>query len=108
MVELQFEWDDRKEKANIKKHGVSFEEARTVFYDENGIQFFDPDHSGHEDRFVLLGLCFKPRILVVTVSERVRQSYGSFRLERLIKMKNVSIGGEENERPLRFFQDERA
>ncbi len=65
MIELRFEWDDRKEKTNFKKHGVSFEEARTAFYDENAIQFFDPDYSGHEDRFVLLGLSFKLQILVV-------------------------------------------
>jgi len=65
MIELRFEWDDRKERTNIKKHGVSFEEARTAFYDENAIQFFDPDHSEHEDRFILLGLSFKLRILVV-------------------------------------------
>lgn len=42
---LVFEWDKKKEKANIKKHGVSFEEARTAFYDEYAIQFLDPDHS---------------------------------------------------------------
>ena len=50
MAELRFEWDKRKEKANIKKHGISFDEARMVFYDENAIQFFDPDHSDDEDR----------------------------------------------------------
>jgi len=65
MNELQFEWDKRKEKANIKKHGVSFDEARAVFYDENAIQFFDPDHSEDEDRFILLGMSFKLRVLVV-------------------------------------------
>ena len=65
MIELRFEWDDGKEKTNITKHGVSFEEARTAFYDENAIQFFDPDHSEHEDRFILLGLSFKLGILVV-------------------------------------------
>ena len=65
MNELRFEWDKRKEKANIKKHGVSFNEARAVFYDENSIQFFDPDHSDNEDRFILLGISFKLRILVV-------------------------------------------
>lgn len=62
MDKLRFQWDARKEKSNVRKHGVSFEEARTVFYDENAIQFFDPDHSGTEDRFILLGLSFKPRI----------------------------------------------
>jgi uncharacterized protein len=65
MNELQFEWDKRKEKTNIQKHGVSFEEARAVFYDENAIQFFDPDHSDDEDRFILLGISFKLRTLVV-------------------------------------------
>jgi len=65
MKELRFEWDKRKEKANIKKHGVSFDEARAAFYDENAIQFFDPDHSEDEDRFILLGISFKLRILVV-------------------------------------------
>ncbi len=42
---VRFEWDDKKEKTNIKKHGISFDEASTAFYDENAIQFFDPDHS---------------------------------------------------------------
>ena len=65
MVGLTFEWDDRQEGANLKKHGMSFEEARTAFYDENAIVFFDPDHSDDEDRFILLGLSFKPRVLVV-------------------------------------------
>jgi uncharacterized DUF497 family protein len=65
MKELRFEWDDKKSKANEKKHGVSFEEARTVFYDENAIQFYDPDHSEEEDRFILLGLSFKLQVLIV-------------------------------------------
>ncbi len=65
MNELQFEWDSKKEKANIKKHGVSFDEARKVFFDENAIQFFDPDHSEDEDHFVLLGISHKLRVLVV-------------------------------------------
>ena len=65
MDELRFEWDERKEKANSRKHGISFEEARTAFYDENAIQFFDPDHSEDEDRFILLGMSFKLRVLVV-------------------------------------------
>ena len=65
MSKLRFEWGQKKEKANIKKHGISFEEARTAFYDENAIQFHDPDHSDEEDRFILLGLSLKLRILVV-------------------------------------------
>ena len=65
MKELKFEWDKRKEKLNIKDHGVSFEEARTAFHDEYAIQFFDPDHLDDEDRFILLGISFKLRTLVV-------------------------------------------
>lgn len=65
MKELRFDWDERKQKTNIRKHGVSFEEARTTFYDENAIQYFDPDHSEDEDRFLLLGMSIKPQILIV-------------------------------------------
>jgi uncharacterized DUF497 family protein len=62
---LKFEWDDNKDKANASKHGVSFDEAQTVFYDEYAIQFFDPEHSESEDRFILLGTSFKLNALVV-------------------------------------------
>jgi uncharacterized DUF497 family protein len=65
MVEITFEWDSKKDKTNKSKHGVSFAEARTVFYDENAIQYFDPDHSDEEDRFILLGISFKLKVLVV-------------------------------------------
>lgn len=62
---LSFEWDGRKSRANEKKHGVSFDEAQTVFLDENAVRFFDPDHSQDEDRFILLGMSFRLRVLVV-------------------------------------------
>jgi len=65
MNEIAFEWDEQKEKITIRKHGVSFTEARTVFYDENALQFFDPDHSIDEDRFILLGISYKLRVIVV-------------------------------------------
>ena len=65
MVDLTFEWDNRKDKANLKKHGVSFEEARSAFFDENALQFYDPDHSETEDRFILLGASHKLNTLVV-------------------------------------------
>ena len=65
MVEFRFEWDKKKENRNVKKHGVSFSDARSVFYDENAIQYYDPDHSDREDRFILLGLSFKLQTLVV-------------------------------------------
>ncbi len=65
MDELNFQWDPRKARTNFKKHGVSFEEAQSTFYDEHAIEFFDPDHSTDEDRFLLLGLSSKLRALVV-------------------------------------------
>ena len=65
MRAIEFEWDAKKAKANTKKHGVTFEEARTTFYDENALQFFDPEHSEDEDRFILLGTSFKLNTLVV-------------------------------------------
>jgi hypothetical protein len=63
--QLRFEWDDRKSTVNRRKHGVSFEEARTVFFDENALMRPDEDHSEDEDRFVLLGLSARLRTLVV-------------------------------------------
>ena len=65
MRDLRFAWNKRKNQANIKTHKVSFEEAETVFKDENAIQYFDPDHSDDEDRFILLGVSAKRRVLVV-------------------------------------------
>lgn len=65
MEHLRFTWDEGKNRANIKKHGVSFEEARTAFHDENARIYFDPDHSEDEDRFILLGISFHLRVLVV-------------------------------------------
>jgi len=65
MLGLKFEWDQRKNRANIRKHNVSFEEAQMVFKDENAIQYFDPDHSEDEERFILLGLSAKRLVLVV-------------------------------------------
>jgi uncharacterized DUF497 family protein len=67
---LIFEWNSNKDRVNRDKHGVSFEEARSVFYDEDAIQFFDEPHSLEEDRFIMLGISVKLRILVVTHCER--------------------------------------
>ena len=67
---IRFEWSPAKARANLKKHGVSFEEAQSIFYDEYARQFFDDDHSGHEDRFILLGMSNRLRLLVVCHCER--------------------------------------
>ncbi len=62
---LKFTWDEQKEAANRQKHGVSFDEARTVFFDEHARLIADPDSSDDEDRFILLGYSEQPRLLVV-------------------------------------------
>tara|TARA_R110000787_G_scaffold146587_1_gene260353 strand:- start:317 stop:610 length:294 start_codon:yes stop_codon:yes gene_type:complete len=65
MTHLRFEWDLSKEASNIRKHGVSFDEAKTVFTDELARLIADPDHSESEDRFILLGTSIHSRLLVV-------------------------------------------
>ncbi len=64
-MRMRFDWDPKKAASNEKKHGVSFEEARTVFFDENAKLIDDPDHSEDEDRFVLLGISSTLRVMVV-------------------------------------------
>jgi uncharacterized protein len=66
MEKLRFSWDDKKAKQNLSKHKVSFEEAGTVFLDENAVEFFDTDHTSDEDRFLMLGISHRLRILVVS------------------------------------------
>ena len=65
MSEIEFAWDKAKNTRNEKKHGISFEEAKTVFFDDSVRLIPDPDHSEDEDRYILLGLCSQLRILVV-------------------------------------------
>ena len=65
MAEIEFEWDPEKDRANRAKHGVSFAEASTAFYDEEGLLMDDPDHSEDEDHFILMGISSTLRLLVV-------------------------------------------
>ena len=74
MSGILFEWDESKNRADKRKHGVSFEEAQTVFLDESAIRFFDPDHSTEEDRFLMLGISIQLRVLVVCHCFRVDDS----------------------------------
>lgn len=67
---IEFEWSTAKARANLKKHGVSFEEAQSVFYDEYARQFFDDGHSDKEKRFIMLGMSIESRVLVVCHCER--------------------------------------
>jgi uncharacterized DUF497 family protein len=74
VANLRFEWDARKNAANKRKHGVSFEEARTVFYDDRALLIKDPDEEDDEDRFVLLGISAALRMLVVCHCYREKDS----------------------------------
>lgn len=65
MSNIEFVWDARKAAENLAKHGVSFEEAQSVFYDEHARHMADPEHSNTEDRFILLGMSTRLRLLVV-------------------------------------------
>jgi len=67
---IEFEWDPAKAAKNQEKHGVSFDEAQSVFYDEYAVQFYDEGHSLEEDRFLLLGLSTETRVLLVCHCER--------------------------------------
>lgn len=74
MKQLEFSWDTEKDKTNHKKHGISFTEAQTVFHDENARLIDDPDHSEEEERFILLGMSSKLRILIVCHCYRVEDT----------------------------------
>ncbi len=74
MNNLIFEWDSHKNQINQKKHGISFEEAKSVFYDDKAIQFWDEAHSDEEERFLLLGRSSKMRILLIVHCYREQES----------------------------------
>jgi len=87
---LSFVWDDRKDLANQRKHGVSFAEARSVFYDENAREYADPDHSAREERFILLGISSRLRVLVVCQCYRESET-----VIRLISARRAQRNEEE-------------
>jgi uncharacterized DUF497 family protein len=67
---MRFDWDPAKATANLKKHQVSFDEAKTVFFDDFAVQFFDDEHSHNEERFIMLGMSSRAGLLVVCHCER--------------------------------------
>jgi uncharacterized DUF497 family protein len=67
---MQFEWDENKASANLLKHGVSFDEARTAFDDPFFVDFYDPDHSIEEHRYIIVGQSNQGRLLMVSYTER--------------------------------------
>lgn len=75
---IKFEWDENKNQTNQRKHGISFEEAKTVFYDEYAILFDDPEHSAEEDRFLIIGITGTEKICIV--SHCYRGNEGTIRI----------------------------
>lgn len=71
---IKFEWDEKKNKTNVEKHGISFEEASSVFQDEESLIMVDDNHSQEEDRFILIGFSFKANLLVVCHCYREKDS----------------------------------
>ena len=71
---IKFEWDSNKDRINQIKHKISFEEAKTVFYDEEALVIDDPEHSLEEDRFIILGFSKKANLLVVCHCYRNNES----------------------------------
>ena len=67
---MEFEWDKNKAEANLLKHKVSFDEAKTVFNDPLYIDFYDPDHSDKENRYIIIGESQRSRLLIVSYTER--------------------------------------
>jgi uncharacterized DUF497 family protein len=74
MGELHFIWDEPKNETNKRKHGVGFEEAQTIFFDESAMEFFDSGHSCDEDRFLILGQSFSFRTLMVCHCHKEQKS----------------------------------
>ena len=62
---IRFDWDEKKSRANLKKHGVSFDEAQGVFFDDEALVYDDPSHSDEEERFLIIGRSFKLRVLMI-------------------------------------------
>ena len=88
---IEFEWDPTKAETNARKHGVTFEEAKSVFLDEYARQFFDSEHSDIEERFIMLGLSDRSRVLVVCHCERAEGNN-----IRLISARRASANERKN------------
>lgn len=93
MSEVRFEWDPRKAAANAAKHGVTFDEARSVFYDEDALLIDDPDHSKSEERFILMGSSVHARVLVVVHCYR--------RSASVIRLISARRAGTKEQKPYR-------
>ena len=87
---IEFEWNRSKAAINLKKHGVSLEEAQSVFFDEHALQFFDDSHSKSEDRFIMLGMSIKSRLLIVCHCHRKLSAGNSGETIRIISARKAT------------------
>lgn len=103
MKQINFEWDENKNQINKVKHGIDFEEAATIFYDDNAIMFDDPEHSMEEDRFLILGISKYENLCIVSHcycsdDNIIRIISARKATKNEIKTYNKYAGGEINER----------
>ncbi|MDD2894046.1 MAG: BrnT family toxin [Halothiobacillaceae bacterium] len=96
MSSLKFEWDDNKNALNQKKHGVSFEEAKSVFADELARLIPDPDHSASEERFILLGVSANLRLLVVCHCERDADTFRIISARKAVPFERRQYEGDRH------------
>jgi uncharacterized protein len=90
MQPLRFEWDPAKAQANLRKHGVGFDEAQSAFADEAALLMADPDHSEEEDRYILLGLSHALRLLVVCHCARTNDPASGEDVLRIISARKAT------------------
>jgi hypothetical protein len=95
---MRFEWDEAKNAANQKKHGVAFEEAQTVFFDDDAILYDDPDHSEDEERFLLVGVSVALRVLVVVHCVREDEAIRIISARRATKREGSAVAAERRSR----------
>ena len=92
---MKFEWDLAKNEINIKKHGIDFNDAKSVFFDESARIIDDPDHSESEDRFIILGMDYKFRTLLVCHCYREEEVIRIISARKATKAEVKSLGGEQ-------------
>ena len=97
---LKFEWNKTKDAINKRKHGISFNEASTVFYDENALLFDDPEHSRSEDRFLIIGMSIKMHICIVSHCYRKNDQIIRIISARKATKKEVNIYNEKRRQAL--------
>jgi uncharacterized DUF497 family protein len=98
-MSILFEWDEKKNRSNLNKHSVSFEEAKSVFFDENAKVIDDPDHSAEEDRFIILGFSQTARLLVVCHCYRSKnQVIRIISARKATRQESINYRGDNHEK----------